>query len=280
MNKTKRQFFIPGFVETIEEKVKHSIKLLQDNEPQEGYYGAFSGGKDSVVIKHLTEAAGIQATWHYHVTTIDPPELVKFIKKVHPDVIFDRREKRGMFSFAVKKGMPTRMSRWCCDAYKESKPEPGQKLILGVRASESKRRAKDWSEVSTHQKSKADSILPIFKWSDEDVWDYIKKYNVPYSELYDEGFKRLGCIGCPMATTEKRTVEFKRWPKYKAAWRKTAQRVWDEKAGTLQKDGREWWGSAKFKDVDDFFEWWLGNIPWPSENKSPNTSLFDNISET
>jgi len=43
-------------------------------------------------------------------------------------------------------------------------------------------------------------VAPIFDWTDEDVWAYIRDRNLPYCSLYDEGFKRLGCIGCPMAS--------------------------------------------------------------------------------
>ena len=45
---------------------------------------------------------------------------------------------------------------------------------------------------------------PIVDWTDEDVWNFIKGNNLPYCKLYDDGEKRLGCIGCPMATIRER----------------------------------------------------------------------------
>lgn len=57
-------------------------------------------------------------------------------------------------------------------------------------------------------------INPIIDWTTEDVWEFIKEYEVPYCSLYDEGFKRLGCIGCPMGSKAQRLKEFERWPKY------------------------------------------------------------------
>ena len=58
-------------------------------------------------------------------------------------------------------------------------------------------------------------INPIIDWTDDEVWEFIREYNIPYCCLYDEGFKRLGCIGCPMGSKEQRLHEFERWPKYK-----------------------------------------------------------------
>ena len=43
-------------------------------------------------------------------------------------------------------------------------------------------------------------LNPIIDWDDSDVWEFIHEYKVPYCELYDQGYKRLGCIGCPMST--------------------------------------------------------------------------------
>ena len=57
-------------------------------------------------------------------------------------------------------------------------------------------------------------INPIIDWTSEDVWEFIHEYEIPYCCLYDEGFKRLGCIGCPMGSKEQRLKEFERWPKY------------------------------------------------------------------
>ena len=74
------------------DKVKLTIDRIKTFAPDEGYFVAFSGGKDSVVIKVLCELAGVPYEAHYSVTTVDPPELVRFIRKAYPDVIFDRPE--------------------------------------------------------------------------------------------------------------------------------------------------------------------------------------------
>lgn len=57
-------------------------------------------------------------------------------------------------------------------------------------------------------------INPIIDWTTDEVWEFLKEYEIPYCSLYDEGFRRLGCIGCPMGSKEQRLKEFERWPKY------------------------------------------------------------------
>lgn len=60
------------------------------------------------------------------------------------------------------------------------------------------------------------TLNPIIDWEDDDVWEFLDDWaKVPHCELYDEGFKRLGCIGCPMAGTKGMKRDFARWPKYK-----------------------------------------------------------------
>lgn len=66
-----------------------------------------------------------------------------------------------------------------------------------------------------------DKILlnPIIEWSEEDVWEFLNKVvEVPHCELYDEGYTRIGCIGCPMATTKNQIKQFRRWPHVKEKW--------------------------------------------------------------
>ena len=107
------------------DKVEKAIKRLQLYEPKEGYYLCFSGGKDSVVIKALADMAGVQYDAHYNVTSVDPPELVRFIKKEYPEVEFDYpRDKDGnretMWTLIPKRKMPpTRLVRYCCAVLKE-----------------------------------------------------------------------------------------------------------------------------------------------------------------
>lgn len=78
------------------------------------------------------------------------------------------------------------------------------------------------------------TINPIVDWTDGEVWEFIKEYNVPYCCLYDEGFKRLGCIGCPMGSKEQRMREFERWPKYKNLYLIAFEKMIENRGGTAE----------------------------------------------
>lgn len=134
-------------------KVDIAIDRLKAFEPPEGYYLAFSGGKDSVVIKALADMAGVKYDAHYNITSVDPPELVQFIKREHPDVILDKpRDKDGnhvtMWNLIPMKQMPpTRIVRYCCQALKEEQSN-GRMTITGVRWAESPNRRNNQGEVT------------------------------------------------------------------------------------------------------------------------------------
>ena len=40
-------------------------------------------------------------------------------------------------------------------------------------------------------------VNPIVDWTDEDVWEFLNHYGCKSNPLYECGFKRIGCIGCP-----------------------------------------------------------------------------------
>lgn len=242
--------------DAIKHFVRASIQALRTFEPSEGYYGCFSGGKDSLVIKVLSEIAGVKATWFYNMTTIDPPELTNYIKNNHADVIWNRPKHGGFFSRMVKKGFPTRRYRWCCSEYKEAPAPAGTTMIMGIRSAESPRRADSWGTFTQHKRTRTKVVSPIIKWPDNILWEFIYKEGIDYCDLYDEGFKRLGCIGCPLARKEARDMEFTRWPKYELAWKKGIQNVWDCRAGTKQRNGKEWFGSALFNNFENLWKWW------------------------
>lgn len=140
-------------------KVENSIKRLQSFEPPEGYYVAFSGGKDSQCIYHLCQMAGVKFDAHYNVTSVDPPELVQFIKHQYPDVIFDlpryaNGERITMWNLIQKQAMPpTRTVRYCCEALKESNGD-GRVVVTGVRWAESARRKASHDVASIKGKPK------------------------------------------------------------------------------------------------------------------------------
>ena len=215
----------------------------------DGYYLAFSGGKDSIVIKDLAERAGVAHTCHLNLTTVDPPELLQYVRKHHPDV---QRHHPGttMWKLIVKNMMPpTRLVRYCCEALKEGGGK-GRIVITGVRWAESnKRRKRRVIETCYRDTSKA-YLHPILDWPDAEVWEYIRERELPYCRLYDEGFKRIGCVGCPNAR-KGRAMHFARWPAFERAYRRAfAAAV--AKRRRLGKSSRLDW-----TDGDAMFDWWM-----------------------
>jgi phosphoadenosine phosphosulfate reductase len=230
-------------------KVQDAIDLLKEHEPDEGYYGATSGGKDSIVVMELAKRAKVKVAWHCHLTTVDPPELLHYIKKYHPYVIFDKPE-INMWKLIVQKRMPpTRLVRYCCEYFKENGGN-GRVVITGVRKKESHKRSKRNSVECFSRKGHHEIIInPIIYWSESDVWDFIRENNLPYCSLYDEGFKRLGCIGCPMASIKGQKQEFKRWPYMERLYIKAFQNMVDSRI----KDGLP----TEWKTGQEVMDWWL-----------------------
>ena len=147
--------------------MRDSIERLKSFQPRngEGYYLAFSGGKDSVVCKALLDMAGVKYDAHYANTSVDPPELVRFIMDKHPDVkrewqTYDKdyrnpklRGKRiTMWNLIPEQFYPpTRIARYCCKYLKESGGD-GRFTVTGVRWAESVNRRKNQGLVTIHGK--------------------------------------------------------------------------------------------------------------------------------
>lgn len=135
------------------DKIEIAIKRLKAFEPKEGYYVAFSGGKDSQCVYHLCKMAGVKFDAHYNVTSVDPPELVKFIKTHYPDVRFDYpRNNKGkvltMWNLIPAERMPpTRLVRYCCESLKETSGK-GRYTVTGVRQAESANRKRNQGVVT------------------------------------------------------------------------------------------------------------------------------------
>lgn len=226
-------------------KVEVAIELLKAWEPPEGFYGADSGGKDSVVVKDLSKVAQVKVDWHYCMSPIDPPEIHQFLKQHHPDTQWDYYA-RGFWKTVVKKGLPTRRSRWCCEIIKEA-GGLGRVSIVGNRRAEGRGRSKQKC-YGKHTKRDIFYIRPIIDWSYEEVWEYIHTNNLVYCSLYDEGFKRLGCVLCPLANWHNRLLELERFPKIANLWRRACDRLVERRLAQ---------GRDKFVSGQELWDWWI-----------------------
>ena len=248
------------------DKVKVAIKRLQLHVPPEGYYVAFSGGKDSCVVYDLCKRAGVKYDAHYNVTGVDPPELVNFIRLCYPEAWEGRNMPiRTMWQLIPEKRMPpTRMVRYCCQYLKEQGGK-GRFVVTGVRHAESTRRANRKIVETCNQHRNKQYLHPIIDWSDAEVWEYINTYKVPYCNLYNEGFRRLGCVMCPYQGKAGVLRDAERWPAYAKAYEAAFQRMLDKR----RVDGfpTQWETGA------DVMKWWIEQDHRLKENDK-QLSLF------
>ena len=73
-------------------KLDKAIERLRAWEPPEGYYMAFSGGKDSTALKGVADLAGVKYEAYYNVSSVDAPEVLYYIREHHPDVIWQLKQ--------------------------------------------------------------------------------------------------------------------------------------------------------------------------------------------
>lgn len=286
-------------------KIDIAIQRLKDYEDQalkydpEGYYVTDSGGKDSAVIKQLCIDAGVKFGVYHHHTSVDHPETFYFVRRekkrfedmgYHYEIThnYDKDGKRvTMWSLIAQRGFPSRIRRFCCQQLKEGGGE-GRVVVTGVRRAEStKRQSRGIAEVIT--KNQKDKIVlnndnddkrqilehcimrhkivvnPIIDWEDEDVWEYIRMKNLPYNPLYDMGFKRVGCVGCPMSTHMGEELE--KLPKYKNLYIYFMDRF-------LKSHPQ----SAKGATAQEWYDWWVSNGKMKFAG-SDDISMFDEVDD-
>lgn len=112
------------------------------------------------------------------------------------------------------------------------------------------------------------SVNPIIEWTDADVWEFIRAHGIPYCSLYDEGWHRLGCVGCPMAGRHGRETELLRWPKYKDSYLRAFAKMLDVR----REKGRP---SKLWQTAEDVFNWWMEYDILPGQIKFDDLEEYD-----
>lgn len=299
---------------SLKEKVIYSVELLRKAErlataydAENGYFLAFSGGKDSQCLYHIAKIAGVKFKAHMNLTSVDPPEVIRFVRDEYPDVELIKPID-SIYSIARQKGsLPTRLYRWCCQAYKEG-AGAGKVTLIGIRNSESRRRAtRNEVEITNRKfsgtfeelagyrvrrnrrKSKLareinisnvqdervlgcihgrESLLisPIIHWTEDDVWEFLNALKLKHCELYDQGWKRIGCIGCPEHPLNVTLKENERWPHVMRNWIRVIEDI--QKKGRYNKEdfsleelllSEEERRYIKAKNV---YDWWISKISY------------------
>jgi phosphoadenosine phosphosulfate reductase len=241
-------------LETGLNKTDTAIELLKAWEPIDGYYLAFSGGKDSVAIYDLAVKARVKFDAHYCVSPIDPPQVRAFIKEHYPDVIWDFHAK-GFWKMVDKNGLPTRLNRWCCRVIKEA-GGTGRMVIVGNRRSEGTIR-KHQCSIEAHRNPKRDLtfIRPILDFNEYDIWQYIREMNLPVCELYNQGFTRIGCVLCPFSRNVEQ--EERMFPKIAKLYRLAAERIVERMKAQNYTTKRGKPFKHEFKTGEELYQWWI-----------------------
>lgn len=275
------------------EKEQKAIQYLKSFEPEsEPYYLCYSGGKDSDCIRILAQLAAVKyEIWHNH-TTVDVPETVRYVRSI-PNIHISYPDFTMWQLVVKKKIPSTRLARYCCEELKERGGKGRMKITgVRWAESQNRKQNSDYIKIvgkpKTTQKQAEDfgvnfqvtksggmilntdndqsrrfvehcyrttstMINPIVDWSDNDVWEFLRHYGCASNPLYQCGKNRIGCIGCPMQGGEGQKRDFSNYPKYRAIYVKTFDRM----LLARHKDGlpnRETWANG-----ESVMRWWIGD---------------------
>jgi len=284
MLKEKTLFGTVDKVAIAVERIKTFAPMASNINPA-GYYVCISGGKDSSVIQALCMMAEVKCEFVHNHTSVDHPETVLFIRREKERMEklgyifrvevprFSNGKQKTMWNLIPKRGLPTMMFRWCCHELKEY-GGIGRYCMTGIRWEESTNRSKNRAlhEIDYKNKKEEKIILnndndmvrrlnescvpkrkfvlnPIIDWTEADVWDFIKIFNIPYNPLYNAGQKRVGCIGCPMSTNKKSELENN--PKYKDAYFRGGEK-WVKHRIERGLDH-----AGVMRSAESYFDWWI-----------------------
>ena len=102
----------------------------------------------------------------------------------------------------------------CCEI---RKVEPLARALAGKRAwitGQRREQSSNRAELAEREFDAAHGIEkfnPLATWSEAAVWDYIRAHHVPYSRLYDQGYRSIGCAPCTRPTLPGEEVRAGRW---------------------------------------------------------------------
>lgn len=110
----------------------------------------------------------------------------------------------------------------------------------------------DCTLIKNMKEHKDTIVNPIYDWLDKDIWDYIEQEGIVVNPLYKKGYKRVGCIGCPMASYKEKQKEFNDYPAYKENYKRAFKRMLDKRRKAGKDDSKRGW-----QDEEGVFDWWI-----------------------
>jgi 3'-phosphoadenosine 5'-phosphosulfate sulfotransferase (PAPS reductase)/FAD synthetase len=283
------------------DKVDKAIERLQAGAEMSMYYYhqplmiTYSGGKDSEVLVDLAKKAKIPMEIANSHTTADAPDTVYHIREqfakweaegykceIHKPMY--KGKPTSMWQLIpIKMIPPTRLARYCCDVLKEN-TGTNRMIATGIRWAESNsRKNRGIFEKIDKSASKRISLMndnderrvlfescivkgtrttnPIIDWSDDEIWDYANAQKLCMNPLYGRGWKRVGCIGCPLGGSKSMEREFADFPKYRENYVRAFEKMIDVRKRLGKQKGYSAWGNTG----EDVFHWWMEDGVLPGQ---------------
>lgn len=133
------------------------------------------------------------------VISPDDSEVDGMVSRHGPDLFRDSVSKRRMCC-EIRKVRPLQRKLRELDAW-----------VVGLRRGQSETR-QDVSKVALdEQHAGVYKLCPLAAWSNEEVWSYVRRHDVPYHDLYDQGYTSIGCAPCTRATSDGEDARAGRW---------------------------------------------------------------------
>jgi len=161
---------------------------------------AWTGGKDSTVVLHLVKSCfnnKVPFRVMFNDSTMEFEEVYDFIEQLTNEwqlqllvVEHLKRDLKKFYSTQDLRQKKELLSVMKINAINYALKKYGLKtLLVGIRWDEHIARSKEeyFSPRQNHTR-----IHPILHFTEKDIWEYIKKRNVPYLSLYDKGYRSLG----------------------------------------------------------------------------------------
>lgn len=254
---------------------KNSDKLIQKSFKEYSQYEPivlYSGGKDSTVINYLVQK-NKECRIIFNNTSLDCADTYKYVKQSNNVEILNPKE--GFYQWVKRySNIPGRINRNCCGIFKEGETlkylDKNKKylLFMGMRNEESNTRSSYQDEEYMSRWDNRDwrGILPIRKWTEEDVWLYILWKGLDFNTKYRKGYSRVGCaIACPFYTKSTWVLD-----KY---WYPTMYKRWHD---ILEKDFIE---NAKWTRLNctlkEYHTCWNGGLLRPEPTEKVIQELAD-----
>lgn len=186
----------------LEAKIEKAKRVLRDayGEYRDEMAIFWTGGKDSTVLLHLVrDVFGKNNVFRtlFLDTQLDFEEVYDFIEKIRHDwnlnlitVKTSREQMKKYNSLPTKAARVKLASLFKIILLKQAvKKYKLPALIIGIRWDEHLERIgeKYWSRRVDHVR-----IHPLLHFTEKDIWDYTRKYKLPYISLYDKGYRSLG----------------------------------------------------------------------------------------